>query len=183
MANSLRDQLLKQGLVDEKKLKQINSSERKKQKQQRHSKDTRPDEARLLAQQALAEKAERDRELNRQQREMAERKAIAAQIAQLIQLNRIPRDKGEIAFNFVDDKKVKRLHVTADVRDQLSSGLLAIVALNGRYEVVPAAVAEKIRQRDETTIIVCNDRRQPETEQEDTDDPYADYKVPDDLMW
>lgn len=181
MTNSLRDQLLKKGLVDDKKLKQINSAERKKQKQQRKSKDVQLDEAKSLAQQALAKKAERDRELNRQQRKMAERKAIAAQIAQLIQFNRIPRGEGEIAFNFVDDKKVKRLYVTTDVRDKLSSGLLAIVTINGQYEVVPTAVAEKIRQRDEACVIFCNDRI--ETEQEDVDDPYADYKVPDDLMW
>lgn len=182
MTNSLRDQLLKKGLVDEKRLKQVSSTERKQRKQQRKSKGAPLDEAKLLAQQALAEKAERDRELNRQRQEIAERKAVAAQIAQLIQLNRIPRGEGEIAFNFVDDKKVKRLYVTDNVRDQLSKGLLAIVALNGHYEIVPAAVAEKIRQRDETGVIFCNERT-PSEQEEPEDDPYADYKIPDDLMW
>ncbi len=181
MANSLRDQLLKKGLVDEKKLKQVTSAERKQQKMQRKSKEVSEDEVKRAAQQAAAEKVERDRELNRQQKEKAERKAIAAQVAQLIQMNRVSRGEGEIAFNFVDGGKVKRLYVTERLRDQLSQGLLAIVTLAGQYELVPSAVAQKVRQRDEAAVILLNDRAN--TEAEDPDDPYKDYKIPDDLMW
>src|SRR5690606_10594947 len=179
MANSLHEQLLKAGLVDQQKLKQVNSAKRKQQKQQRKSKEQVVDEAKLLAQKAAAEKAERDRELNRQLKEQADRKASAAQIEQLITLNRLPRE-GDIAYNFVDQSKVKRIYVTETVRDKLSEGLLAIVTLNEQYEVVPAKVAEKIRQRDEACIILCNDRQ---ADAQDEDDPYADYKIPDDLMW
>jgi|LSQX01.2.fsa_nt_gb uncharacterized protein YaiL (DUF2058 family) len=179
MANSLHEQLLKAGLVDQQKLKQVKSAKRKQQKQQRKSKEVVIDEAKLAAQQAAAEKAERDRELNRQLKEQAERKAIAAQIEQLITLNRLPRE-GDIAYNFVDQNKVKRIYVTEAIRDKLSEGLLAIVSLKEQYEVVPAKVAEKIRQRDEACVILCNDRQ---ADLPDEDDPYADYKIPDDLMW
>lgn len=179
MANSLHEQLLKAGLVDQQKLKQVNSAKRKQQKQQRKSKEQVVDEAKLLAQKAAAEKAERDRELNRQLKEQADRKAIAAQIEQLITLNRLPRE-GDIAYNFVDQSKVKRIYVTENIRDKLSEGLLAIVTLKDQYEVVPAKVAEKIRQRDEACIVLCNDRQ---ADVQDEDDPYADYKIPDDLMW
>ena len=41
------------------------------------------------------------------------------------------------------------------------------------------AVAEKIMQRD-ASCIVSDATTRLETEE---DDPYADYKVPDDLMW
>jgi uncharacterized protein YaiL (DUF2058 family) len=46
--------------------------------------------------------------------------------------------------------------------------------------VVPKAVADKIHQRDARYVIVSN-TVSAETAAED--DPYADYKIPDDLMW
>ena len=64
------------------------------------------------------------------------------------------------------------------IHDQLR-GLLAIVRLDAGYEVIPSVVAEKIKLRDESCI-VSNAATQAENED---DDPYADYKVPDDLMW
>jgi uncharacterized protein YaiL (DUF2058 family) len=74
--------------------------------------------------------------------------------------------------------------VTKRHQDHLVNGQLAIVKLDGKYELVPTAVAQKIRMRDPSTVIVCNDAVEgslPDTE--DTDDPYANYKIPDDLNW
>lgn len=181
MTNSLRDQLLKQGLIDQKQLKQANSARHQQRKRRQQGKDAAADDAKARAQQAQAEKVERDRALNRQHQEQARRKAIAAQIAQLIQANRLPRSDGGSAFNFVDGKKVRQLYVSDEVRGRLSSGLLAIVVLDGRYEVVPAVVAEKIRQRDPSCVLVLNER--PAAAEAAEPDPYADYQVPDDLMW
>ena len=62
----------------------------------------------------------------------------------------------------------------------LSSGRLAIAKLDERYELVPMAVAEKIKQRDEQCIIL---REHNEKQEVDENDPYADYQIPDDLMW
>jgi len=45
--------------------------------------------------------------------------------------------------------------------------------------VIPSVVAEKIKLRDEFCI-VSNATTQAEN---GGDEPYADYKVPDDLMW
>ncbi len=178
MSNSLQNQLLKMGLVDEKKVKQA-KKEKHKQAKQQSKKAVVVDEASRLAQQAAAQKAERDRELNRQRKEEAERKALAAQVRQLIEVNRLPRGEGDIAYNFSDDNKVKRLYVTEQMQRQLGLGRLAIVRLDEQYELVPTAVAEKIRQRDESCVILCNE---PEAKSEE-DDPYADYQIPDDLMW
>jgi uncharacterized protein YaiL (DUF2058 family) len=49
------------------------------------------------------------------------------------------------------------------------------------YELVPAIVAEKIKQRDDSYVLVMNDKIQEETST--NDDPYADFQIPDDLMW
>jgi uncharacterized protein len=55
------------------------------------------------------------------------------------------------------------------------------VKLGDKYELVPTAVAQKIRSRDPATVIVCNDA--DTQSQPDADDPYAAYKIPDDLDW
>jgi len=179
MGNSLQEQLLKAGLVDEQQVRAAKKAKHKHRRQRRGGENEGAADNGLLARKALAEKAQRDRELNRQQREKAERKAIRAQIRQLIEVNRQPRDDGELAYNFQDGSKIKRLFVSDELQKQLSRGLMAVVKLNGQYDVVPATVAEKIRILDERCVIVRN-AGQPG---DDKDDPYSDYKVPDDLIW
>ncbi len=69
---------------------------------------------------------------------------------------------------------------------QLINGRLAIARLvinnsgECEYAIIPASVADKIAQRDADSIIVNSALSQ---EEQDEDDPYADFKVPDDLMW
>lgn len=179
MSMSLRDQLLKAGLVNEKQVKQ---AEKQKQKQQRLEKKGQAEadkSSKLAAQKALAEKAARDQELNRLQQEKAQKKAEAAQIKQLIERSRLPKLNTENYYNFVDDKKVKRLSVNDMMRDKLSRGSLAIVRHAGGYEVIPREAALKIQQRDPARIVLLNTPSQAP----DPDDPYAAYQIPDDLMW
>lgn len=181
MANSLFEQLKKTGLVDEKKAKKVKQGQYKKQKQKtKKGAAAQVDEATLLAQQAQAEKVERDRLLNEQKKVEAENKAIAAQIKQLIETNRVKDADGDVVFNFTDANVVKRLYVSEQVHKYLVSGQLAIAKLGKAYELVPTPVAEKIKQRDEQCIIQCESIVATETAE---DDPYADYEIPDDLMW
>lgn len=179
MANSFGDQFLKAGLVNKTRLSEANKSKSKQQKQKHKQKIDVVDEAVEAARRAAAEKAARDLELNRRHKEEAERKAIQAQIRQLIELNRLPRNDGDVGYNFQDGTAIKKLFVTQDVHDKLGRGLLAIVRFDERYEVIPAIVAEKIRLRDAACIVSNAESRLEDGE----DDPYADYKVPDDLMW
>lgn len=181
MGNSLLEQLKKSGLVDKSKAQKVKHSQykNKKQKTKKGAAD-QLDETKQLAQKAQVEKVERDRQLNMQQKEEAERKAIAAQIKQLIETNRIEDRDGDITYNFTDANVVKRIHVSEQVYKHLMSGRLAIVKLGEGYELVPSPVAEKIKQRDTQCIILSEYNAEPD---QDEDDPYADYKIPDDLMW
>ncbi|MGB5540260.1 MAG: DUF2058 domain-containing protein [Gammaproteobacteria bacterium] len=179
MANSFGDQFLKAGLVNKTQLEKAQKSKSKRQKLKQKQKVEVVDEAALAARQAAAEKAARDRELNRRQKEEAGRKAVQAQVRQLIELNRLPRDDGEVGYNFQDGAAIKKIFVSADVHDRLARGLLAIARLDDRYEVIPSVVAEKIMQREASSIVSHAETRHEGGE----DDAYADYKVPDDLMW
>jgi uncharacterized protein YaiL (DUF2058 family) len=177
MAKSLQEQLLKAGLVNAHKAKQIKHEKHKQAKQPQ----TDAEEVKLRAQQTQAEKTERDREINRQQQQDAERKAIAAQIKQLIEQHRLESGNGEIAYQFADDHKVKKLYINETQRSQLARGLLAVVKCETRHDLVPAAVAEKIRERDASAVMVLNTQQAQPAGNED--DPYADFQIPDDLIW
>ena len=170
MGNTLFDQLKKSGLIDEKKANQIKKEKHKLTKS----------ESKQRVQQAQAEKAARDRKLNQQRKKNREQQATAAQIRQLIQIHRIEHGTGDIKFNFTDGNKVQRLYVTKELQDQLSLGSLSIIKVDDSYELVPAPAVEKIRQRDPSCVIYLSTSASDDC---DADDSYADYKVPDDLMW
>ncbi len=180
MANSLFDQLKKSGLVDDNKAKKVKQEKHKQLKQQKGKKAKPLEESKRLALQAQAENAARDRELNRQRDAAAAREAFGAQIKQMVEMNRIDTGDGTVTYNFNDAGKVQRIYVTELHQKQLAGGRLAIVKLADGYHLVPAAVAARIAQRDASYLIVCNDTSQ---EMRDEADPYADYQIPDDLMW
>lgn len=176
MVNSLQAQLLKAGLVDEKKLKQ---AQRAKKKQAKNEPEKIHNPA-AAVEKARAEKSERDRQLNQQRQEEAARKEREAQAKQLIDQGKIERTGGETPYQFVMKNKVKKIHVTTEQFDKLSRGKLAIVRQSGNFELIPLEVAEKVMERAPHWPVVIA-KVQAETTAED--DPYAAFKVPDDLMW
>lgn len=179
---SLQDQLLKAGLIDQKKAKQV-SKEKRKQKKQAHRTGEPENETKQAVQEARAAKLEKDRELNRQRQLEAEQKALKAQIKQLIENHRQSKGAGknEVEYKFTDGKLIKRILVGPMVHRQIVQGQLAIVRLGQGYELVPRVVADKILQRDATTVVLANTHNA--TPEQEEDDPYKDYVIPDDLMW
>jgi len=175
---SLQDQLLKAGLTNETKAKQVRTEKRKQNKKQQKNKVEVVNEAKQLLEESKAKQVEKDKLLNDQRNKEAEKKQIINQIYQLIDLNKLAKDDEGIAYNFNDQNKVKTIYITDDVRAQIISGRLAVVKSKTAYEVVPVPVAEKIKQRDEKVIIVLF----TETEASE-DDEYQGYEIPDDLMW
>ncbi|MEQ1545477.1 DUF2058 domain-containing protein [Methyloglobulus sp.] len=179
---SLQEQLLKSGLIGSGQARTVKSEKHKQAKQQQHNKTTTIDAVKEQAQKIRLEQEARDRELNQLRKQDEERKQIGAQVKQLIEQNRLPKDNGEasLAYHFTDGNKVKVLYVSKTVREQLTRGHLAIVRLGKQYEIVSAEVVAKIKLRDGAGIIVFNESMPLAENQEDL---YADYQVPDDLMW
>jgi len=180
VGNSLQDQLLKAGLVDKDRLNQAKKKKKTKARQERNVKAggaARPDPRR---QQELAEKTARDRELNERRNEARRQREIAAQVKELVSRNRHPRRESEDdrPFFFENKGKVKQLYVSPETHKMITSGKLRIVNQNGVFDLVPPDIAEKIRERNPSLVIDLPDAQQP-----GQDDPYAQYQVPDDLMW
>jgi len=182
--SSLQEQLLKAGLVDEKKLARTSQQKKKQANQERKQRGKKKRQSNANRQPVRNSKAERDRELNRQRQEQLRQKELAAQVKQLIVDNKLERSQGEQPYGFVYKRKVKKIYVTEAQKDQLVEGQLAIatyVANDGRkFELVPGAIAQKIAARDESSVIPID---AVEDSSRDENDPYAEYQVPDDLIW
>lgn len=158
MGMSLQDQLLKSGLADKKQAKKAKQEKRIKRKKNKGKKAAPPKANQ--AQQERQAQAERNRELNRQRNLEKEKQAKAAQVRQLIETSRLDLKKYEDPYYFKLGTKIKKLYVNDDIAEKLSRGQLAIVTLDGLFEVVPAAIATQIAQRDPDALVV---RHAPET--------------------
>jgi len=187
MSLSLRDQLLQAGLLDPKKAKEHGRDQRRERQQHNNKKPAGPDPRELARQKAEAEKAARDAELNRKQQEKLEQKARKAEVRQLVEQHRVAKlaDSDEL-YNFIDGSRIRRLPVDRPMREKLIAGSLVIVRCAGRYEIVPAEIAARIVARDPHAGLQPPPAGSAPAESSapaDEDDPYKDYKIPDDLMW
>ncbi|WP_455425311.1 DUF2058 domain-containing protein [Dryocola sp. LX212] len=175
---TLQEQMLKAGLVTSKKMAKVQKTAKKSRVQAR--------EAREAVEENKKAQLERDKELSEQQKQAALAKEFKAQVKQLIEMNRIVISRGDIGYNFTDNNLIKKVYVDKATQGQLINGRLAIARLstdkNGdsEYAIIPASVADKIAQRDASSIVLNSALS---TEEQDEEDPYADFKIPDDLMW
>ncbi|HIE5620226.1 TPA: DUF2058 domain-containing protein [Enterobacter hormaechei] len=175
---TLQEQMLKAGLVSSKKMAKVQRTAKKSRVQAR--------EAREAVEENKKAQLERDKQLSEQQKQAVLAKEFRAQVKQLIEMNRITVAKGNITFNFTDGNLIKEIEVDKQTQTQLINGRLAIARLviNAKgdcdYAIIPAVVADKIAQRDADSIVLNSALSQ---EEQDEDDPYADFKIPDDLMW
>ncbi|MES9863936.1 MAG: DUF2058 family protein [Candidatus Thiodiazotropha sp. LLP2] len=81
-------------------------------------------------------------------------------------------------FYFDNKGKVKQMYVSAETHKLITSKKLVIVNCNGVFKLVPTEIADKIRQSKPSLVIDLTEEKQISE-----DDPYADYQVPDDLIW
>lgn len=184
MAGSLQDQLLGAGLIKAQDAKAIKTKKKKAEAKSRKNNVELDNESAKLAEKAREEQRQKSQALNDQQKHEKLQKEIAAQIKQIITGSSIFKGKGDnlLAYNFTDFNKVKSIYVTSKNHDLIARGRIAIARLSNEYYLIPAEAATKILERDEGSIVLLNDSKQQDDETVE-DDPYADYQIPDDLMW
>jgi len=180
---SLADQLLNMGVVDKKKAKKSQHQKRQTVNQNRKAvksgKEVQGDGMQQQLDQAARDKQQRDLELNNQRDEQQAQKALIAEVRQIIQQHTItvPKD-AELAYNFTHNNKIKKLYITESQQKELTQGYLAIAVVDKDYALIPDKIAHRIDSRLPELVI----RSQAE-QATDANDPYADYQIPDDLMW
>lgn len=141
------------------------------------------DEVKLDAERALKEKQTADRATSDIRNAEVRVKELNAQIKQLIERNS-QRAKGDVAYNFNDGAKIKKIFISEDNKRQINRGFLAIVKTGDQYDLVPKQVAERIANRipdrKDEVVLYLYDQAKDEV---DEDDPYKDFQIPDDLEW
>ena len=181
-ANPLQEQLLKAGLVKKSKVSEV----AREQHKARHAKaPSGPNEIQQEAERTRAGKAERDRALAAERKAQARITELRAQARQIIDDKKVPR-AGESEYRFTADGAIRTLLVNDDLRRKLSSGVLVIARLGERYELLPRAAADKVRERDASMIVLDHGQDPgtgPSAETSEDDTYYAQFQVPDDLVW
>lgn len=150
---SLRDELLKAGLVSADKARKLNSDTRKQDYQRKKSKTLAEEaaqqaEMRRQVEAAAARKRERDRQLNLEREVEKQRREHIARAHQLIDSHRLNHPEAEILYNFLDSDGhwIRAIRVLPPQRQGLAIGRLAIVR-GDRHEfdfpLVPRDIALK----------------------------------------
>ena len=193
MRNSLQDQLLKSGLVTEEQLEESRAPRRKSRRRARKNsppvKPARPEReparpvAKLRSDQQRSAHILRDSRLGGQTPEQRARKQRQRDALRLAEKHKVNDDKAEVVHHFVRGRRVKRIYLTPEQRDQLLRGELAIAGIEGSHYLVPASIVDQLLELVPETFI-HRDTQEPSTEADpETGDDYADYPVPDDLHW
>lgn len=181
---SLQDQLLKAGLTTKQKTRQANSDNRKKNKQKRsgvkHGTSLQ-EQVKEDLKASKADKLAKDTALNEAKKNELANKEQQLRIKQILEHHQLKNVKGESEYNYTFDNKVKKLALDGITHKALVNGRLALCGLNESTYLVTSETAEKIATLNSSVILVQNDK--VETQEPEDDDPYADYQIPDDLMW
>ncbi|QIR14622.1 DUF2058 domain-containing protein [Shewanella aestuarii] len=183
MANALQDQLLKAGLASKQKVRDVKT-------QKRRDKKAKVDDGSAALKQQIAEQkkqqAIKDKQLNEQRFKQAEEKG---QVRGLItEFGKFAIDipkEAEIKFNYTLENKIYSVYITDKIQTQLLNGSLGIIRYEEKSYLVPHKLAERVNLLVPQWCGYLWDANDTASKAQVTeeDDPYADYAIPDDLMW
>ena len=188
-ANALQAQLLKAGLVKKSQVSQVANQQAKARVDKHDPKAAaiaaEAELARIEAEKARLEKVERDRQIAAERN--AERRAneLRAQARQII-ADKKALAKGEAEYRFNDGEVIRTLLLTEAVRKQVIDAALVIVRDVEGYCLLPRVAAVQVRERAPELIVLDNAGRdyvEPSTGNAEDDAYYAQFQVPDDLVW
>ncbi|HJF28974.1 DUF2058 domain-containing protein [Acinetobacter bohemicus] len=175
--NALQAQLLKAGLVDNKKAKKLS----KQAVHEKRTGDSSEAEIKAKIAQDQQEKLAKDQAIERAKKAQLQEKELQAAIIQMINQHKIRDTDGEISYQFIDNDKIKKVYINQQIYNALVAGSLVIARDNTQYAFLPKALAERINAKMEGFILVNNSEKNEKIT--DEEDPYAAYVIPDDLMW
>ena len=148
MGNSIGDQLLKMGLVDEKKVRQSEHDRRVQNKKKGRAglaADRQARQSSASDRRASEREADRSRELGKN--EGLRREEIERQVDQIINSDRVSfRTDGRKRFYYEShDDRVPYVQVNDETMDALSRGKLALVGRrNGQAQILSSESAQRV---------------------------------------
>ena len=181
---SLQDQLLKAGLTTKQKTRQANVDKRKKNKQKRSGvkhESTLQEQVQQNLVKAKTDKKTKDNALNELKQQQLIVKEAQLRIKQILTHHQIKNVSGDNDYNYTFETTIKKLSLDTVTHKALVNGQLALCGLDDVTYIVTRETAEKLSELDKSVVLVQNDKALDENV--DEDDPYADYQIPDDMMW
>jgi len=192
MGNSLRDELLKVGLVSEERPGKARRSKRRKaepgNKHKQAATPARSERSVATSGHVLRENQRRTarfvRDATLSGGSVAEnaKKALRRQIQQLIKTERLNDPRAALAYHFVKGKRIKRIYVTEGQHTQLSAGVVVIAALEGNHHLLTRAAAEQLLALAPHGVL-CGAAEAPASGATSADVDGDEHPVPDDIMW
>ncbi len=185
MSDSLRDQLLKAGLVTSEQVREAEQSKGRRTQKPRNKpgrgKKPRADASKRAQRQEPArsaasqptpapEPAQAKRPVEGRARSRIDRrlKTLLDEVA-------VNDTKADIAHHFTRGSKIKHVYVTKAQQRQLADGEIAIAVFHGRNFIVSWSDARRLSEIDPDLFVFRHDPDAP--------DPEAEHPVPDDLDW
>ena len=190
MARSLRDELLKAGLVTSEQAARAERGRRASAKPARGKAAGKPHRG-------AGRRAARHASAGEPRAPSARRPPVPVEppplgpeerVRQLnLEIRRILDTEAERAgaetdtpFHFPRGERLKRLYVSEDQRRRLAAGELAIVGFRGRHHLVPRPAGERVRElRPEVFVFIATG----DDGAREADAGYEGYAVPDELVW
>jgi len=179
---SLQDQLMNSGLINKQKAKQAQTEKRRQAKQKKKKGTVIASDIQVAIQEKAELQKQKDLAKNQQTQEQLAVRAAHGKLIQMIAQHCEKDYQGELDYHFTYENKVKRIAVTSSIQQGLIKGQYAICVLNDEFYLINKEAAEKLRTIDESVLVALHDQTENKST-DDQDDPYAEFAVPDDLMW
>jgi len=178
---SLQEQLMKSGLINKQKAKQAQTEKRRKAKQKKKKGTVEISEAQLAIDAQKEQQKQQDLEKNKAVQASLDERAAHGKLIQMIAQHCEKDYQGEIDYHFTYDNKVKRIAINEVTQQRLVNGTLAICVLNEAFYLINKEATEKLAQIDASVLVALHEK--VDTDAVDEDDPYAEFAIPDDLIW
>jgi uncharacterized protein YaiL (DUF2058 family) len=131
-----------------------------------------PDLAQAYAQRARAEREERERAQREAEQQARLKRERKIQLAKLLEGQSLNAPDADVARHFPHANKIRRIYCTAAQLVELNRGELAVVQQNGRYFLVTRDIGTQMQAIAPECLILLVDPNEP-----------ADDDVPADLIW
>lgn len=178
---SLQDQLMKSGLINKQKAKQAQTEKRRKAKQKKKKGTIEVSDVQIAINEQKAQQKQQDLDKNRETQAQLDVRAAHGKLIQMIAQHCEKNYQGEIDYHFTFENKVKRIAVNEKTQQGLIKGSLAICVLNDEFYLINKEAAAKLSEIDASVLVALHEK--VEISEIEEDDPYAEFAIPDDLIW
>lgn len=178
---SLQEQLMQSGLINKQKAKQAQTEKRRNAKQKKKKGTIEVSAAQQTINAQKEQQKQQDLEKNKAVQISLDERAAHGKLIQMIAQHCEKDYQGEIDYHFTYASKVKRIAINEITQKSLINGLLAICVLNEDFYLINKEAAEKLTEIDASVLVSLHEK--VDVQAIDEDDPYAEFAIPDDLVW